>query len=219
MVMKMKEEFISIGKAARYLGKSIEGLRKWEADGVLIPRRTPTGHRRYHLSDLQKIMHDENLSPENNRCAIYARVSTKKQEEAGNVERQIGRWSTYCAQQNWIIAAIVTDVASGMNENRRGLQKILQMVSSKEASMVVVEYKDRLARFGFSYLETYIRAFGGSIVIIDQEEKNEQQELVEDLIAITTSFLARIYGERGGKKWVDAVSTALQDPMKEGEPP
>ena len=60
--------------------------------------------------------------------------NTKKQEEAGNVERQIGRWSTYCAQQNGVITAIVTDVASGLNENRRGLQNILQMGSSKEVS-------------------------------------------------------------------------------------
>ncbi len=84
---------------------------------------------------------------------------------------------------------------------------------------VVVEYKDCFARFGFSYLETYIRAFGGSIVIIDQEEKNEQQELVEDLIAITTSFSARIYGKRGGKKLVDAVTAVLHNPMKDGEQP
>ena len=139
MVMRMKEEFISIGKAARYLGMSIEGLRKWEVDGVLIPQRTPTGHRRYHVSDLQKIMHDECPSPENNRCAFYARVSTIKQEEAGNLERQIGRLSTYSAQKNWVIVAIVSDVASGLNE------------------------------------------------------------------------------KRGGKRWVDAVTTALQNPTKEGE--
>ena len=42
---------------------------------------------------------------------------------------------------------------------------------------------------------------------------------VEDLIAITTSFSARIYGKRGGKELVDAVTTVLQDPVKEGEQP
>ena len=78
-----------------------------------------------------------------------------------------------------------------------------------------MEYKDRLARFGFSYLTAYAQAFGGEIIVMDQEEKNEQQELVEDLIAITTSFSARIYGKRGGKKLVDAVQTILQT---EGEP-
>jgi predicted site-specific integrase-resolvase len=97
-----------------------------------------------------------------------------------------------------------------LNENRSGLQKVLQKIANQEISKVVVEYKDRLARFGFSYLTAYTQAFGGEIIVMDQEEKDEQQELVDDLIAITTSFSARIYGTRDGNKLVDAVQTVLQ---------
>ena len=74
------------------------------------------------MSDLLKVMQDETLASEKKRCALYAWVSTKKQKEAGNLERQIGRLSAYCAQQNGVMVAIVTDVISGMNENRRGLR-------------------------------------------------------------------------------------------------
>ena len=211
----MNEEFVSIGKAAKYLGMSIDGLRKWEADGVLIPKRTPTGHRRYRMSDLKTLMHENPSHQPATSCVIYARVSTKKQEDAGNLDRQIGRLSAFATEKGWRIVDVVTDTASGLNENRRGLQKVLQKIANKEISKVVVEYKDRLARFGFSYLTAYVQAFGGEIIVMDQEEKDEQQELVEDLIAITTSFSARIYGKRGGKKLVDAVQTILQT---EGEP-
>jgi predicted site-specific integrase-resolvase len=142
----MNEEFVSIGKAANYLGMSIDGLRKWEADGVLIPERTPTGHRRYRMNDLKTFMHEKPSRQQTTSFVIYARVSTKKQEDAGNLDRQIGRLS----------------------------------------------------------------AFATEIIVIDQEEKDEQQELVEDLIAITTSFSALIYGKRGGNKLVDVVQTVLQ---------
>ncbi len=207
----MEEKYVSIGKAAKMLGVSIGALRKWEENGLLTPERTPTGHRRYRVAELQKIMHEKNESP-SITCAIYARVSTKKQEDAGNLDRQTGRLCAYAAKQGWPIFAVISDTASGLNEHRPGLQKVLQMVARREASVVLVEDKDRLARFGFSYLESFVEAFAGRIVLMDHEEKDDQQELVEDLIAITTSFSARIYAKRGGKKLVEVVRSTLQDP-------
>ena len=146
-------------------------------NGLLTPERTPTGHRRYRVAELQKRMHEKDESP-SFTCAIYARVSTKKQEDAGNLDRQTGRLSAYAAKQGWPIFAVISDTASGLNEHRRGLQKVLQMVARQDVSIV----------------------------------------LVEDLIAITTSFSARIYGKRGGKKLVDAIQAALHE-EKEGERP
>lgn len=92
------------------------------------------------------------------------------------------------------------EVASGINENRKQLLKLLNGLKEKQAEFVIVEYKDRLARFGYEYLYKYITDIGASVVIVDtKENKDIQQELVEDLIAITTSFSARIYGARGGR--------------------
>lgn len=213
----MEEKFVSIGKAAKLLGMSIPALRQWEAHGMLTPERTPTGHRRYRVADLQRLMHEADDSRRPEQCVVYARVSTKKQEEAGNLDRQVGRLSAFAAQHHWPIVAVVTDVASGLNENRRGLQTVLHLVARREASHVLVEYKDRLARFGFAYLDTFIQAFGAQITVMDQEDKNAQQELVEDLIAITTSFSARIYGKRGGKKLVVTVRETATTPDATGE--
>jgi len=93
-------------------------------------------------------------------------------------------------------------IASGVNENRRGLEKLLNMVERGEVERVVIEYPDRLARFGFNYLKKFLSAFGVKLIIINgnNEEKEKTIELAEDLVAIVTSFAAKIYGKRGSKK-------------------
>ena len=124
----------------------MEGLRKWERDGVLVPERTPTNHWRYRMRDLQTLMHERTTMTNETTCVIYARVSTKKQEDAGNLERQIGRLTSYAMREGWRIVAVITDTASGMNEHRNGIQRVLHMIATAQATKVVVEYKDRLAR-------------------------------------------------------------------------
>ncbi len=214
----MDEQFVSIGKAAKMIGMSIEGLRHWESAGVLVPMRTLTNQRRYRVADLQALLSEIPEVGQASRCILYARVSTQKQQEAGNLDRQLGRLTTFAAEHHWTTMAALTDVASGLNEKRRGLQHLLALVQDKQASIVVVEYQDRLARLGFHYLENYLHAFGAQVVVIDPEIQDDQQELVEDLLAITTAFAARIYGKRGGKKLVAALHEVIAAaPGEEGD--
>jgi len=212
----MDEQFVSIGKAAKMIGMSTEGLRKWEREGRLIPIRTLTNHRRYRVADLRALMQDMPQASSSVRCILYARVSTKKQQEAGNLDRQLGRLTTYAAAQHWTVVAALTDVASGLNEKRRGLHPLLELARQEHVSIVVVEYRDRLARFGFAYLETFLHAFGVRVVIMEHTVKDDEQALVEDLIAITTSFSARIYGKRGGKKMGATVRQTMAILAQEG---
>lgn len=213
----MDAQFVSIGKAAKMLGMSIEGLRKWERDGRLVPVRTVTNHRRYRVADLHALMQETAKASTSDRCVLYARVSAKTQQEAGHLDRQLGRLTAFATEQRWTVVAAVAEVASSLNEKRRGLHQVLDLAREQQVSRVVVEYKDRLARFGFYYLETYLRAFGVQVVTIEQEMKDDQQELVEDLLAITTSFSVRIDGKRGGKKLVATVREALNPANAEGE--
>ncbi len=117
----MDEQFVSIGKAAKMLGMSIDGLRKGEREGHLIPVRTVTNHRRYRVADLRAPMHED--APDvarDTRGLLDARVSTKKQQDAGNLDRQLGRLTAFAAEQRWTVVAALTDVASGLNEKRGG---------------------------------------------------------------------------------------------------
>jgi putative resolvase len=88
-----------------------------------------------------------------------------------------------------------------VNENRRGLRKLLNQVKEGRVKKVIIEYPDRLARFGYEYLKFILDAYGVELEIIHPKETEElQKELAEDLIAIVSSFAARIYGHRSRKK-------------------
>ncbi len=215
----MDEQFVSIGKAAKMLGMSKEGLRKWEREGRLIPIRTLTNHRRYRVADLQTLTQQSLTASSSDRCILYARVSTRKEQEAGDLDRQLGRLTTFAARQQWSVVAALTDVASGLDEMRPGLHQLLKLAHHQQASAVVVEYRDRLTRFGVSYLETYLHAFGVRVIVMDQAAEDDQHELVEDLIAITTSFSARIDRALGDKKLAATVQQALVNLNQEGTSP
>jgi predicted site-specific integrase-resolvase len=109
---------------------------------------------------------------------------------------------------------VIEDIASGLNEDRKGLNKLFKLVTERQIETVFITYKDRLTRFGFKYLEAFFSSYGCRIEAVDPEEvKEPQQELVEDLIAIVTSFAGRIYGARSHKKRrvVEAVESVIRD--------
>ena len=106
------------------------------------------------------------------------------------------------------------DVASGLNEKRESLSKLFNLVERREIGAVIVAFKDRLTRFGFSYLERYFSSYGVRIEVVNGEEpKDAYQELVEDLIAIVTSFAGKPYGLRSHKygKVVEGVKQLIAE--------
>jgi putative resolvase len=196
--------FLSQKQAREFLNISRTTILHWEEQGKINVYKTSGGHRRYLKGDLEKLMGIEVektiISPKN-ICVIYARVSTKKQEIAGNLDRQIGRLTTFAFEHRMSIAHVIKEVASGINENRKGIQTLLSIIEKESIQYLLVEYKDRLARFGYNYLESFCKSHGVEIITIEQPEKKElNEEMVEDLISIMTSFSARLYGSRGSKK-------------------
>lgn len=215
----MTDKLLSIRKAAEYLNLSKATLNRWQAKGKLKPIYTPGGHRRYLESDLRKVMGLPNtdLKAEQQRAIVYARVSTRKQDEAGNLQRQKERLVTHAIEKGYPVVAVLTEVASGLNENRPQLRKALKQIVEGQADLLVIEYRDRLARFGFEYLDLFVSSFGGRIEVMETaNDKSPDEELVEDLMAVVTSFSARIYGKRGGRRVTQQVSKTLKDALGDG---
>ena len=175
-------------------------LLSWEKQGILHPIRTPGGRRRYRKEEIERLLslgleaHSERPRP---RTLLYARVSTKKQEAF--LQNQIARLEAFARERGWVYE-VVAEVASGVNENRRGLLKVLNRAKNGELERVVVEYEDRLARFGLEYIRRFLEAFGVELLVLNGKESEEvHRELGEDLVAVVSSFAARIYGRRGAR--------------------
>jgi putative resolvase len=107
-----------------------------------------------------------------------------------DIERQKRKLVEYAKSKGYRDIDVIEDVASGLNENRKGLSKLFKLVAERQIEAVFTTYKDRLTRFGFKYLEAFFSSYGCRVETIDSEEiKEPQQELVEDL-----SFAGRVYG-------------------------
>jgi len=203
-----------IGQAAKLLGVTPKTLRVWEKEGKIHPLRTPGNQRRYPKREIERLLGI--TRPEKPRCAIYARVSSRRQAAEGSLDRQRQRLESHAREQGYQVVKVFTEIASGLNENRRGLRRLLKMAREGKIDKVVVEFQDRLARFGFKYLETYFAAFDVQVEVVNgNEPKSLQQELVDDMPAILASFSAKLYGHRS-RRFRKRVREAMKDVEEDG---
>lgn len=188
-------KYYSIREFSKILGVSAQTLRNWDAKGKLHPHHTSSnGYRYYSQEQLSQVM---NIKPNLDRLVIgYCRVSSNKQKD--DLERQIENMKMYLTAQGKPYE-IITDIGSGINYNNKGLKELIQRITQNKVEKIVVLYKDRLLRFGFELVEYIASLHDCNIEIIDNTEKTEQQELVEDLVQIITVFSCKLQGKRSNK--------------------
>lgn len=134
--------------------------------------------------------------------ALYARVSSHDQRS--DLDRQLSRLSRYAAEQKLHVVESLAEVGSGLNGKRR---KLLRLLSDPNIGAIVVEHRDRFARFGSEYLEAALAATGRRLIVLDSSEMND--DLVQDMIAVLTSFCARLYGRRSARNRAISIERAL----------
>jgi len=198
------------------LGISYPTLSRWVREGRIKAVRTAGGVFRVPESEVRRIAEGLPISKEV-RAVIYARVCSSGQES--DLERQIQYLTQYCTSKGYRVVDVLSDVASGLKTDRRGLLKLFNYVVNRQIDAVVVTYRDRLTRFGFEHLEHFFKQYGVRIeVVFGEEPKDAYQELVEDLVEIVTSFAGKLYGMRGRKKkrLVDGFKKLLEE-VEEGE--
>ena len=188
-------KYYTINKASKILGVSAQTLRNWDAKGKLHPHHTSSnGYRYYSQEQLNQVM---NIRPKLDRLVIgYCRVSSNKQKD--DLERQIENMKIYLTAQGKPYE-IITDIGSGINYNNKGLKELIQRITQSKVEKIVVLYKDRLLRFGFELVEYIASLHDCNIEVIDNTEKTEQQELIEDLVQIITVFSCKLQGKRSNK--------------------
>lgn len=159
----------------------------------------------YQLETGTIIVPDPVPPVEEQSVVVYTRVSSS--ENRSNLDSQAERVTAYCAARGYKIHRVVKEVGSGVNDRR---PKFLALLADREISLIVVEHRDRATRFGFNYLRTLLASQGRRIEVINESE-GDKEELMADLIAIVTSFVARYYGQRRAKRKTEKIMQELED--------
>lgn len=148
----------------------------------------------------------EEVSPfSTNNVVIYARVSSS--ENKSNLEAQAERLKQYAIAKGYTIIQVIKEVGSGVNDNRKQLQKLFS--SDEDWAILIVEHKDRLMRFGFNYIDALMTKMGKKIEVVNLAE-DEKTDLVQDLISIIYSFSAKMYGLRRSKRKTEQIIKLLE---------
>lgn len=212
------EQYISIGKAAKLLGVTPKTLRRWEQAQTIQSERTPTGYRRYRADEIRRLL-IKRSEGYGHRCVVYARVSSAKQSQNGNLDRQRSRLVDAAQRRGYDPVLVVAEQASGINDKRRGLWRVLRLAEKRGCDVLLIEFPDRLARFGYRYLVEYWRAFDVRVETTQETPPvSFEEELTRDLITIVTVFSVRLYGRRSKglrKKLAETIHTHTAD-LEEG---
>jgi len=179
---------VRIGIMARNLGVSTSTLRRWEKKGKYISTlRTLGGHRRYETSTRSN-------TPKT--VALYARVSAHKQTD--DLRRQLNTLENYALENDYLIVKKCFDIASGLNDRRQGLLRLLRLCASGAVDRVLIIYDDRLARFGTHTLKELLSHIGVRVKRVFPSA-DKDYTLAEDIIALVTSYAGRLHRSRRGK--------------------
>jgi putative resolvase len=183
---------------AKLNGVHYQTAYRWFVAG-LIPtaRQLPNG----------TILVDQiNVNPPVEKVVTYARVSNASRRK--ELDYQVKRLQDFCESKGLTITNSYKEVASGMNDSRKQLWKMIDSCPTT----IVIENKDRLTRFGFKYLSQLLEKQGTKIIVINESETDEQ-DLIRDLVSIITSFCCRLYGLRRGHSKSKKITQQITTPQ------
>lgn len=195
-----------INEFAKRIGKSTSTLRRWDAEGTLTAKRTPSGQRYYDESDVRKIL---GIKDEARKTIVYCRVSSSGQKD--DLKSQVTAMEQFCLNSGIAVDEWIQEIGGGMNFKRKKFLSLMSRVSTGEIEQLLIAHKDRLCRFGFDFFDHMATENGCKITVVNQESFSPQQEMVEDLMAIIHTFSCRLYGLRKYKK-------KLKEIVEEPEP-
>ena len=202
--------YYKMGEFSKRTGLSIQTLRLWDSNGKLKPAYVTEGKHRYYSEEQLNRILGIKLDKQEKRTIGYARVSSNKQKD--ELIRQVENLKTYMIARGYQFE-IIEDIGSGINYNKKGLNELINKITNREVDKIVILNKDRLLRFGMELIENLCKKYEVEIEIIDNTEKSEEQELVEELVQIITEFSCKLQGKRANKA-KKMIKELLEDDLK-----
>lgn len=183
---------MKLSKWAKKMGISYRRAWQMFKDGKIPEaKQLPTG--------TIVVLEEEKDALPKDTVAIYARVSSHENKD--NLERQVERLKEYAIARGWKIIYVVKEIGSGVNDAR---PKLIGLLKKKNYSILLVEHKDRLTRFGFNYLKLLTENQGKTIEVVNSAEE-EKEDIVQDFVSVIYSFAAKLYGLRRAKRKTEKI--------------
>lgn len=193
------KKYYKTGEVAKILNLTTKTIQTYDKNGTLKFFRSSTNYRLMFREDLLEYLESKGLLSDislERRDIIYARVSSNEQKTKGDLDRQ----AMFLIENvnNLINPLVLKEVGSGLNDKRKKLLELIDLVCNDQVKNVYVTYKDRLTRFGFNYLESMFNNHGVKIIVVKdiKEEKDVKEELVDDMMSLIASFSGKLYGMR-----------------------
>lgn len=196
---------MTVGKAAKYVNRTVNTLQRWDRIGKLKAHRNQLTNRRfYYKSELDKVLGKMSISNTNRKIIAYARVSSNGQKD--NLNDQLDYLRQYLNAKGIIANDYIGDIGSGLNYKRRKWLKLLKEVDQNKIDKIYVTYQDRFIRFGFDFFKQFCEWHNCEIIVLNNVNTSPDKELVNDLISIIHVFSCRLYGLRRYKKEIKSDS-------------
>ena len=195
-ILQTKGEAVTLSDYAKKLGVTyrtawnhfkagkIQGAYKLETGTIIVP---------------------EEEANQVGECVIYCRVSSSQNKP--NLITQAERVRKWAVYNGYSVDREVSEVGSGLNDNRK---KLLKLLDDKSVTHIIVEHKDRLTRFGFNYIDCLLKSRGGRVVVINKVD-SDKEDLVQDFVSVVTSFCARLYGQRRTRRSTEKLIKELEN--------
>ena len=190
---------MKLSEYAKQVGVTYKTAYQWWKAGQLDAYQLPTG---------TIIVREPR--PTASGVALYARVSSIDQKD--DLMRQVQRLRDYAAARGYQVVVEVTEIGSGLNDERPKLNKLL---TDPRVGIVVVERLDRLTQFGYGYIRTLLEYQGQRVEAVFPTDTGD--DLVDDFVAVLTSMAARIYGRRNARRRAAQIQACVRRCMEQAE--
>ena len=204
--MFLEKEYIKIRDYAKRMSLHIRTVYRYFHDGKLEGFQDKSTKTIFLKNPFCADKPKEKVGAGGTRAVLYARVSSSENKK--NLVAQMERLRLFAAAKGYSVVQEVQEVSSGLNDGRKKLNKLLE--NQSKFDVLLVEHKDRLTRFGFTYIELLLKNSGKRVEVINIVD-SDKEDLVQDFVSVITSFCARIYGKRRSQRVTEKMIQELRE--------
>lgn len=190
-------------EVASLFKKDIKTIQRWDREGRLVAKRTPSNRRFYTQEQINKFLGFPDAMQQK---VAYLRVSSQSQKP--DLKNQRIAVEHFCIAKGLSNVEYIEEIGGGLNFKRKKFLKLMDSISKGGVSHLIIAHKDRLVRFGYDWFEHFCQINGCEILILNVEQLSPEEEMVRDLMTIIHCFSSRLYGLRNYKK---ALNKALKN--------